>query len=409
MHGRQARTPLRLIVPLVLIGKGAALTKQASVANLRALRIDTRTSLDHSLELDNDQAFNDASVEGSIEGPWRAGQQVSDSSNRNMCDSSKQLPDIYVLGVQKCATSSFANDLMAAGVKNVHGDLNPKEFHWFDHRMDYSLVGEDAVMKNKQSWLEWMPSCPSNGSQAMPRREVLADFTPDYLRVVPLPQDLVPVGDGWLDSSKAGANMPKAIVSLYGADQAKRLSFVVLLRDPISQMQSAWYHAQSFDFLNACKSCRAENFSSAFELVVKGLQSNPPQYTPWLWTVLYARQLEEWLNHFDASQLYVVPTREYTEGDKDAICQDLSERLEFPIDCNSGGVAATHIWSHEHPRPEVDAGSFLIAEFERLMAKEQLHLVDLLTKANGGGARLAGYTGAVGDNDAIKQWLLSHW
>jgi hypothetical protein len=327
------------------------------------------------------------------------------NKDRNICIGGKHVPDFYVLGVQKCATSSLANNLMEAGMRNVHGDLNPKEFHWFDQRMNYSLRGNEGWVANQKAWLSWMPKCPLGGT-----RQTLADFTPDYLRIVPRPQEFEFAAErDWKKVQVLDLTGPQEMFKMYGEIRARQLNFAVMFREPLSQMQSAWYHAASFNFTNACKSCRASSFKAALRTNLKGLQKTPPQLTPWQWTTMYARQLEPWLRHFNASQFYIIPMKQLTGDKKDNICKDLAERLDFEVDCDSQGAASLHSWSHEHPSVDEDAGSEMRQKFDEFMQNENTHLVSLLAKGHLQGMGLANYDGESGNEDQIRNWLLGSW
>jgi len=326
---------------------------------------------------------------------------------RNICVDGKQVPDFYVLGVQKCSTTTLAEQLMRAGMKNVGSQENPKEFHWFDGKMDFRLKGASGAEKNKKEWLTWMPNCPQAGSDGNVRRNVFADFTPDYLRIVPRPQDFKPSDRYWLPANEADVMGPVEVQEMYG-ESAKKLQFAVMFREPLAQMQSAWYHAQSFNFENACTSCVGSSFKAVLEQNLKDLNEKPPVLTPWIWTTLYARQLESWLEHFDASQFYMIPVHQLTGEKKDNICKDLRTRLQFSVDCDSQGVESMHEWSHEHPPVDEDAGH-LRRLFNEFIAAENEKLVKMLTKAHALGMGLANYDGPVNDEAHVQAWMESSW
>lgn len=341
--------------------------------------------------------------------PWKIMAQGKDE-HRNICIQGKQVPDFYVLGVQKCATSSLANNLMEAGMKNVHGDLNPKEFHWFDHRMNYSLPMPDGYETNKAQWLSWMPECPIDGM-----RSVLADFTPDYLRLVPRPHKDFTIRSSlreWMKVQEMDILGPQKMRNLYGPVPAQRLHFAVMFREPLAQMQSAWYHAKSFNFHNACKSCKASSFKEALQTNLEELKEQGKSdriLSPWVWTTMYARQLEPWLKFFNPSQFYLIPMKQLTGEKKDNICYELSSRLSFGVDCNSEGAESLHSWSHEHPQVDEDAGPEMRKAFDRAMAPEKWRLIKLLTNASRSGMGLANYEGQAGNATAIKGWLEGSW
>jgi len=343
--------------------------------------------------------------------PWKAAPQDADKEHRNICIAGKQVPDFYVLGVQKCATTSLAENLMAAGMSRVHGDLNPKEFHWFDHRMDYELLGQaggEGFHANREEWLSWMPDCPAKTGHGRIERTALADFTPDYFRIVPRPIEFIAAGHDWMKVQEADIMGPEKFIQMYGAENAKKLQFGLMFREPLAQMQSAWYHAQSFNFTNACKSCRASSFKEALRTNLAGLAKKPAEINPWLWTTMYARQMAPWLKHFNASQFYIVPMHQISGDNKDNVCRDISKRLNFNANCDSAGVEMGTSWSHEHPSVEDDAGDMREA-FDQFMDDENEDLVQLLAKAHMDGMGLSNYDGPQGSVKYIRNWLLTTW
>jgi hypothetical protein len=350
------------------------------------------------------EAMVDASADSS---PWLPKAQLMDTGHNNICYDGKQVPDFYVLGVQKCATTTLSDNLIGAGMSHVHGDKNPKEFHWFDHRMDFLAHGIDGFHTNKAKWLEWMPPCPKADSTGMSKRSVLADFTPDYLRVVPRPSHDFKLKGDWLKAQSMDAIAPRYLHQLYGIKSPK-VTFAIMIREPLSQLQSAWYHAASFNFTNACKSCAAVSFKAALSSLVDGLKRSPPELTPWLWTAMYGRHLDSWLKYFDHSQFYLTPMHQLSAPNKDTICIDLKKRLDFNADCSSKGVQSPHSWHHEHPSVNADAGE-LRNEFDKLMTEENSRLVRLLAKSNTKGLGLANYQGEAGSEADVKAWLESSW
>lgn len=203
-------------------------------------------------------------------------------------------------------------------------------------------------------------------------------------------------------------NLPPLLKKFYG-EQSKQLKFVALLREPLARMQSAWYHSQSFDFRNECVDCRAPDFETALRKHMSLALGSPPQYSDWLFTGFYAMQLEEWLEHFDAHQFYVIPTLYMEQGNKDKICKKISVDLDFAIDCDSHGAPMSHDWSHPHPKLEDDIPEDLRAEFGHMMQEREERLVEILTQAQVAGATLAEYNGKTGSQEDIAKWLKDGW
>jgi hypothetical protein len=319
-----------------------------------------------------------------------------------------QLPDLYVIGVQKSGTSSLAKALVGAAIKNVHGPHNPKELHLFNapSRLNYSLSLDTkaGLKENRRLMNSWMPSCPTSKI-----RSPLADLTPDYHRVVPKPADMGKLGGLWRPIDEMNISIPATIRKLYGEEAAKKLQFVMMIREPLAQMQSAWYMAKDMNF-TYCRDCRAPNFRMHLNYALKFMRGQTPHFQPWLWTAMYARQLENWLEHFDAAQFYVIPMHEFSKGDNAGICEELVHRLDFKMDCRPSSTGAvSHTWAHEHPPVDEDASPRFRAEFDEMYAPEKSRLVKLLRKAHRQGLSLAGFKDGVANDAAITHWLESKW
>jgi len=329
--------------------------------------------------------------------------------------------------VQKCGTSTLARALAGAGVQIAHSPENAKELHFFNMpiKVDYSLdweadngrpwkeYKEDAkllpmikwegrdLMENRKLWHDfYMPDCPQG------KRTVLADFTPDYVRIVPKTQDVGALYDVWRPVDLMNVSLPKFMKSMYGEEASKKLTFAIMIREPLAQLQSAWYMSLHSNFVY-CRSCKGESFNQTLKTHLKHFSNK--DLTEWLWTVMYARQIEEWLAHFDASQFYVIPMHVLAKGDNKEICREFARRLHFNMDCRGGDMMQT--FGGAHPALEEDVGpdgSHLRRKFSEAMAGENKRLVEMLSKAYAGGMSLANYDGP-GDSKSVENWLLSGW
>eukprot|EP00928_Gymnodinium_smaydae_P065820 TRINITY_DN4890_c0_g1_i1.p1 TRINITY_DN4890_c0_g1~~TRINITY_DN4890_c0_g1_i1.p1 ORF type:complete len:431 (-),score=90.73 TRINITY_DN4890_c0_g1_i1:132-1424(-) len=368
--------------------------------------------------------------------PWRHVSALSeDRSGRNLCGGGRQLPDLYVLGVQKCGTSALARALGSAGVRNVHEPSNKKELHFFNMpiKVDYSLEwqrdsGEDYrtykskllpmikwdgadLEENRKLWYDYnLPGCPTSKTRA-----VLADFTPDYVRVVPKPAELGELGGKWRPVDEMNVSIPKFMRRMYGEEASQKLNFVIMLRDPLAQVQSSWYMANRSGFIY-CRSCKGPSFQESLTTHLNMMQiSKKAQLSAWLWTAMYARQIEHWLEHFDASQFYVAPMQVLSGSDTSNVCRDLSKRLDFPMECRAGEL--NRVWVGEHPPLDTDAPASgkLRNAFDAVMGAETDRLVKLLAKAHRNGMGLAGYDGPGKEAskaeqvESVRRWLLASW
>jgi hypothetical protein len=302
------------------------------------------------------------------------------------------VPKLYVLGAQKTSTSSFANDLACAGVVPVpsqHG--NVKEFSYFVARRQWAGAKE----KERSAWLQALPDCKNDSTR------LVADLTPNNLRMV---EGETPY------ASTVPINLPRVLKRFYGDDASRSLTFVAIIREPLSRMQSAWYAARQCGNHAICtQDCRGSSFKEDLKTALENAKKDPPVYTEWLWTSMYGRHLQEWLKFFPAQQLYVIPYKQYSSGDADEICRNLAKRLDFEMDCESNGAGPTHAWQNDHPSLKDDLSGKAKQHFDELMDAETHRLVEVLATGNELGMGLANYDGTKGSKDEVRTWLESWW
>jgi len=222
----------------------------------------------------------------------------------------------------KSGTTSLYHDLTFAGIRHVPVTRPRKEFHFFDKKLLRHPTPKELI---QSTFLSYMENC-SGLDAPNARRSVLADFTPASLRQVPRPFDYVPrmhFSHNWDED----ISMPWRLRYIYGDERASKVQFAILLREPLSQMQSAWYSAAASNFTHMCLTCKSPSFQASLRSVVAGLESTPKELTEWVWVTMYGRQIEHWISQFPASQFLVIPWKYYIHGDKDAVCQELSSRL----------------------------------------------------------------------------------
>jgi len=342
------------------------------------------------------------------EGPWRLAQQLGHGRD-NLCADGKLLPELYLLSAPKSSTTSIALQLIYAGVWRAHDELNDKEFHFFDGMMDWNIGTNASMKKQRKEWLKWFPPCPrSIGTGDSPRR-LLADFTPETMRLVPFPSEARRFGiyPPWHADYGSQAFLP--VLSYFYGDLIGRVKFLVLLREPLSRMQSAWYHAESFNFTNLCADCRAKSFHHALQNHVERALANPPEYSDWLWSSMYGLQLTHWMEYFPARQFFVAPYKYFLDDKKDNICRQFSETINFAIDCDSHGTPALHEWQHAHPGLDEDTTEHTRKRFKSIMDTHKHLLISKLAKAHSEGATLAGYSGATASTRDLMEWLENGW
>lgn len=125
---------------------------------------------------------------------------------------------------------------------------------------------------------------------------------------------------------------------------------------------------------------------------------------------MYRHHIKAWFSRFDPGQFYIVPYRQFVEGDKDSICRDLSHRLHFAMDCASRGANATWIGNPDtHPPVEKDLSSGALANVTAFMSPEVEQLAALLARGQQHGAGLANYRGKLGSRNDVRSWLENGW
>lgn len=315
----------------------------------------------------------------------------------NYCMKGKLLPEFYLLGAKNAATTSFATDLMNLGVMATPKN-NDKEWNFF--KSNAQEVGQGF----KSWWLWALPDCPFEET-------VLADFSTTTLFAVPLPSDLTwseEFGPGVKNTSNVSAwDAAHAIHDFHAQAGGRMPKLMVLLREPLSRMQSEWYHTRGkFN----CPGCMTnDTFADALAFNAELLRMRPPQLTDWTWKGFYARHVESFLQYFDAAQFMFVPNKEYYQFDPEAFSSSLLSWLGLH-------AAAWKVASHgnEHiDRPPLDSelppDSPARKAFQEAMEPENRRLARTLARAQLQGATLAGYTGMPGDELQVRAWLERGW
>jgi len=339
----------------------------------------------------------------------------------SLCVEGKLVPRLYVVGAQKAVTTTMFADLKQLGAINMHlheEDVEEKEFHFFDNWVGLAQHVQANKVERLQ-WLSLMPPCPEAGTAP----QLLFDATPCDMRMVRLPDGTRPTGSHWgrwflthdEDTRKYAMgdemDLPKKLTKFYG-DESSKLVFAAMLREPLSRMQSAWYHSsQAYANWEQCRDCKAASFAEAVEATLNRAETNHT-YDDWLWGSMYADHLKAWLSKFQPSQIVVMPYKLYTHGDKVSVCSDLAQRLDWQFDCNALNVAGEQpkeFNAHSHLSLEEDMPPELRDRFQNYIAGHNADLVHVLAEAQKNGAGLANYHGSTGDEAAIQKWLVENW
>lgn len=271
----------------------------------------------------------------------------------------------------------------------------------------------------KAAWLERLVPCPTVD------KPVYADFTPANMRMIPLPEGTKPSGRQWgsvggslfFKNQDGHAPLPHDLVvdlplmmSEFYEDKKDKITFVVMVREPLARMQSAYYHSRLSDENGPCTECRGPTFGSVLKETLDDATGAYPAFRDWLWTSMYGRQLDYWLKSFKPSQFYVVPMNVYSKGDNVNICHDLSDHVNADINCGPfQDEVPEQLNTHDHPPLDQDTSGELRQRFANFMASENDHFVEVLADANARGMDLASYQGKVGDRADIRAWLEKYW
>ena len=145
------------------------------------------------------------------------GPLLSEGSTHDLfCHEGRRLPALFIIGAQKCATTSIAHELFAdhgfspgLAWKDDTEYIDDKEHHFFD-----------LEVRRSQGLGRYAKSFPSCAEAAL-----TLDATPDYLHT-------------------SGA--AESLARLYGPERLARTTIVASLCEPIGRSQSALYHFRSF-------------------------------------------------------------------------------------------------------------------------------------------------------------------
>lgn len=311
---------------------------------------------------------------------WKQAPIESQERIKNLCMHGKQIPDLYILGAAKCATTSLAYELISAGTMCAGGI---KEYHFFKKQTLVRFPEDPEGVRDE--WLEGMPRCLSG------RRSLLGDFSPESLSLTDSP--------GHAANKTMGVEMPVALRSMYGRF-ADAVTFVVMLREPLSRIYSFGkynMHGSQQGFETWLRD-QTRKFSPE-DLI----NSHNP-----VWGSSYGFQMSRWLNVFNYSQFYMIPFKAFGQGDATRICRDLVQRLHYQIDCGSGGSPARKNVA-VHPFSPESAPQELRRHLKWLMRKDTHMLLTHLRTGSQRGMGLALYDGPLGDRKAIRAWLQTWW
>lgn len=297
---------------------------------------------------------------------WRPANQTSEAT-ANICLKGKLVPQLYVLGAPKCATTSFAFEFAGAGAECAAGT---KEYHFWTPDTVRSYAKNKASTTN--DWLKPLPECDRK------TRRVVADFTPEYLSLTPR---------NMTHHTLESFSLPSTLKGIYG-HKAKQLQFVVMIREPLSRMHSWWYYCH-----------KKEGFHlHAEDELRRGSGS--------LWHSMYGQQMKFWTGMYNMRQFYVIPFKMFSGRTSNRICQDISKRLSFTMACSAIAIEALH---GHHPLLEEDTTQSFRDFFDASLAPDRELLVDVLAKGSTEGMGLPRLAHGINTTEAINHWLTKFW
>lgn len=312
------------------------------------------------------------------DGIWKPKKNESNDrtrGKRNICIQGKQVPDLYLLGAPKCATTSLAYELISAGSICAGGI---KEYHFFTKsRVSHFEKDEERVTAQ---WLSGMPRCSDT-------RKLMGDYSPENLQLTRPP------------GHPFESELPPVLAQLYGAS-ARKLNFVVMVREHLSRIHSFFHYRtnrEPGEFGEKVEKYLAEYTAEAISSGYNGV-----------WASSYGFQLSRWVQVFDHKQFYVIPFKAFGQGNASRICHDLSHRFHYRMRC---GHTLTPVQKNRgsHPDLEDEISVPLRWAFEELMRDDRMRLVYHLTLGSKRGMGLALYDGPEGNHKAVNEWLRNWW
>lgn len=332
--------------------------------------------------------------------------QQAKPKNGHICIEGKQVPQLYLLGVQKAGTTSMADDLITAG---AHSAIKKKkELHTFDrvcnflpdnHRNAAQLRGEVSAGEcelSDDTRLEWLGNfedCTESGA-------ALTDMTPSYVRVPGLPKMLSKWYQPYLKN--AGPN----------------LGFIVNLREPLQRMQSGFYQRleQTPIDLDPMDPSFASYVLVVLEKGAHAIRSgNVSAFSrnyvlDSFYRSLYAMNLRPWFATFLPEQFAIVTMKPYFGSlqQRRSIIGQLLTHFQIqgrPCDLEDEG----YLNRKPHPTVEQELTQDAIDALNRkFFHPDARNLSSLLSKGWQKGLLLPGYEGP-GGPDSVFDFLQKNW
>lgn len=341
-----------------------------------------------------------------------------------VCVGDHLAPTLFVIGAQKAATTTMANDWKEVIDRPLYSSWSPSKL---------CKANEDDICKKETQYFNLQYKAQNRSRYANlyttckdTVHGVAADFTPDYL---------------------PNQKVPERIAEFY-ADKKDSLVFVVSLREPIRRMQSAFYdgvnegwccketskdgkkYTPSFKehtdhLLTAVKDFAGEE-GNFYAQLGNAFQGNGGAKSQQLFRRhrtafqgLYYYNLLPWLKQFDAKQFVVFPGKEYTANREDfsqnPVINAINDRLHDSLqihptasESESGETKNRNVGKHPKLAEDLSEEDMKVLE-KKVFHPVNVKLAKLLAKKQKDGLTLAGYEGDEGDYKAILKWLEKGW
>lgn len=318
---------------------------------------------------------------------------VTNGAARNICMGDHHVPELFVIGAIKAATTTLCADL--CGSPGVEWPLGKaalrndtvhraawKEGHFFDTALPITITD----MENNYS--------PCHRDVRFVAAEGSARYSTD-------------------------PEVPNKISHAYGQSKGA-LTFVMLLREPLARLQSHFYHSKRDGW---CKLHKFMNFNAFVRSLLVGQflglnalflgGSKGPTGSGCgdvLQGSLYKDQLEEWFSFFNPSQFIVVPFLYAAAPGQDG--RTPSKVAEYIWDfLGVKGIVmpiATHANKIEHPKLEHDTDAASLENIHKFFDEKTgpSKLAGILANS---GAKLYEYKGSLSDEKSIAGWIADNW
>ena len=267
-------------------------------------------------------------------------------SSESFCYNGHQLPAMFLIGAQKCGTTSFSKQLMdqygfqgGQGFDDGLGFSTTKEHHFFNIAKRYE--------KGLGSFASGFPACETASHVV-----ATIDATPNYFMY---------------DEDAA------RLASMYGRWRLERTTFAILLCDPVSRAQSAWYHFHSTQS-NGHSSSEAGSFKS-------WSHAHANDASQGIWAAgMYGQHLDAWLAA--VGHVVIIPSTTYfAEADVTLthLVAEYRRRSGRPAPHGRGHSAEAFSANH-HSHPSLSSDHFPSdrAKIKALFAASNEHVYDLV-------------------------------